>query len=154
MCCNFYLQGNKSIPKQIVLPMDLTEQAEIEALLSAEAENKVQLYQGARGEKRRYLQLANTNASTALDSQLSHNKSIHGRYLELEKALELDNPVQRMECFDISHTSGQQTVASCVVFNREGPFKSDYRRYNIEGITPGDDYAAYGSGFETPLSQY
>lgn len=138
----FYLAGNKTIPKQIVLPRELEDQAAIENLLSNEAGRKIQFYKGARDEKKRYLQLANTNAEAALDAKQSHQKSVFARFIELEKILEFEQPIQRMECFDISHTSGQQTVASCVVFNREGPFKSDYRRYNIEGITPGDDYAA------------
>ncbi|WP_299074248.1 excinuclease ABC subunit UvrC [uncultured Paraglaciecola sp.] len=138
----FYLAGNKIIPQQIVIPCELTEQAAIEALLSKEAGRKVQFYKGVREEKRRYLDLANTNAETALESRQSHQKSVFARYIELEQILEFEQPIQRMECFDISHTSGQQTVASCVVFNREGPYKTDYRRYNIEGITPGDDYAA------------
>ncbi|XOV78143.1 MAG: excinuclease ABC subunit UvrC [Aestuariibacter sp.] len=138
----YYLSGSKSIPKQIVLPVKLTDKEAIESALSQEAGKKVQLYQGARDEKKRYLELANTNAENTLQTQQSHKMSVHARYLALENVLELEKPVQRMECFDISHTSGQQTVASCVVFNREGPFKSDYRRYNIEGITPGDDYAA------------
>lgn len=138
----FYLAGNKRIPKQIVVPMALSEEASIVALLSEEAEHKVTVFKGARDEKRRYLQLANANAQNALDAQYIEKKSVHGRYLALEEALNWDEPIKRMECFDISHTSGQQTVASCVVFNREGPMKSDYRRYNIEGITPGDDYAA------------
>ena len=138
----FYLAGNKRIPKQIVMPMELEDENSISDLLSAEANHKVQLYKGARDEKRRYLQLANANAQNALDAQYIEKKSVHGRYLALEEALNWDEPIKRMECFDISHTSGQQTVASCVVFNREGPLKSDYRRYNIEGITPGDDYAA------------
>lgn len=138
----FYLAGNKRIPKQIVMPMELEDENSVSDLLSAEANHKVQLYKGARDEKRRYLQLANANAQNALDAQYIEKKSVHGRYLALEEALNWDEPIKRMECFDISHTSGQQTVASCVVFNREGPLKSDYRRYNIEGITPGDDYAA------------
>lgn len=138
----FYLADNKSIPKQIVIPQELLEQSSIEALLSKEAGRKIQFYKGARDEKKRYLDLANTNAETALDAKQSHQKSVFARYLELEKILDFEQPIQRMECFDISHTSGQQTVASCVVFNRDGPFKTDYRRYNIEGITPGDDYAA------------
>jgi len=138
----FYLAGNKIIPQQIVIPCELDEQTAIENMLSKEAGRKIQFYKGVRDEKRRYLDLANTNAETALESRQSHQKSVFARYIELEQILEFEQPIQRMECFDISHTSGQQTVASCVVFNREGPYKTDYRRYNIEGITPGDDYAA------------
>ncbi|WP_041449848.1 excinuclease ABC subunit UvrC [Alteromonas macleodii] len=138
----FYLAGNKVIPKQIVLSNILTDENAIADVLASEAGHKVQFFKGAREEKRKYLQLAQSNAQTALDAQYSQQKSVFARYLDLEAALEVDTPIQRMECFDISHTSGQQTVASCVVFNREGPHKSDYRRYNIEGITPGDDYAA------------
>ena len=129
-------------PKQIVLSNTLTDEDAIADVLASEAGHKVQFFKGAREEKRKYLQLAQSNAQTALDAQYSQQKSVFARYLDLEAALEVDTPIQRMECFDISHTSGQQTVASCVVFNREGPHKSDYRRYNIEGITPGDDYAA------------
>tara|TARA_Y100000034_G_scaffold111246_1_gene144066 strand:+ start:698 stop:2515 length:1818 start_codon:yes stop_codon:yes gene_type:complete len=138
----FYLAGNKVIPKQIVLSNTLNDEEAIAAVLGSEAGHKVHFFKGAREEKRKYLQLAQSNAQTALDAQYSQQKSVFARYLDLEAALEVDTPIQRMECFDISHTSGQQTVASCVVFNREGPHKSDYRRYNIEGITPGDDYAA------------
>ena len=138
----FYLAGNKVIPKQIVLSNALSDEEAIAAVLGSEAGHKVHFFKGAREEKRKYLQLAQSNAQTALDAQYSQQKSVFARYLDLEASLEVDTPIQRMECFDISHTSGQQTVASCVVFNREGPHKSDYRRYNIEGITPGDDYAA------------
>ena len=138
----FYLAGNKVIPKQIVLSNSLNDEEAIAKVLASEAGLKVHFFKGAREEKRKYLQLAQSNAQAALDAQYSQQKSVFARYLDLEGALEVDTPIQRMECFDISHTSGQQTVASCVVFNREGPLKSDYRRYNIEGITPGDDYAA------------
>ncbi|WP_339772615.1 excinuclease ABC subunit UvrC [uncultured Paraglaciecola sp.] len=138
----FYLAGNKVIPKQIITPVELSEQSAIEELLTKEAGRRIQFYRGARDEKRRYLELANTNAENALIARQGQQKSVFARYTELEKILDFEQPIQRMECFDISHTSGQLTVASCVVFNREGPFKADYRLYNIEGITPGDDYAA------------
>lgn len=138
----FYLAGNKSIPKQIVIPLKFEDVDVISDVLSSQAGHKVQFYFGTRDEKKRYLELATTNAEIALQTKLADQKSVHGRYLELEKVLEFEEPITRMECFDISHTSGQQTVASCVVFNREGPLKSDYRKFNIEGITPGDDYAA------------
>ncbi|CAD5275241.1 excinuclease UvrABC, endonuclease subunit [Alteromonas sp. 38] len=138
----FYLAGNKLIPKQMVFASALSDEQAIADLLSSEAGYRVNFFKGAREEKRRYLELAQANAETALEAQYGEQKSVFARYLDLETALELEAPLQRMECFDISHTSGEQTVASCVVFNREGPLKSDYRRYNIEGITPGDDYAA------------
>ena len=138
----FYLAGNKTIPKQIVIPIKFEEQAQIEQLLTQEAGRKVSFFEGVRDEKRRYLQLANNNAENALETQQNQQKSMFARFIDLEAILERDQPIKRMECFDISHTSGQQTVASCVVFNRDGPLKADYRTFNIEGITPGDDYAA------------
>lgn len=138
----FYLAGNKSIPKHIVLPVKFEDANAVIELLTQEAGRRVQLFYGTRDEKKRYLQLANTNAENALEAKQAHQKSVRARFLALESVLELQHPLQRLECFDISHTAGQQTVASCVVFNRDGPLKTDYRRYNIEGITPGDDYAA------------
>lgn len=138
----FYLAGNKTIPKQIVLSQTLPEQDAVASALSEHAKYKIKFFSGARDSKRRYLELANKNADNALISQQTQQKSMFARYKDLESVIERDEPIQRMECFDISHTSGQQTVASCVVFNRDGPLKSDYRRYNIEGITGGDDYAA------------
>lgn len=138
----FYLAGNKTIPKQIVIPIKFPDMEEIEKVLSTEAGYKIKFFEGIRDEKRQYLQLANKNADNSLETQQNQQKSMFARYVDLEKAIERDTPITRMECFDISHTSGEQTVASCVVFNRDGPLKSDYRTFNIEGITPGDDYAA------------
>lgn len=89
----------------------------------------------------KYLSLANTNAKASLQAKLNNSISARHKLQSLQKILKLDN-IQRMECFDISHTMGENTVASCVVFNQEGPDSSKYRRFNIEGITKGDDYAA------------
>jgi excinuclease ABC subunit C len=138
----FYLAGNKLIPQQIVIPIKFDDMDTVETVLSHEAKRKIQFYEGVRDEKRKYLQIANNNAENSLETQQNQQKSIFARFTHLEKILELDSPIKRMECFDISHTSGEQTVASCVVFDRNGPLKSDYRTFNIDGITPGDDYAA------------
>jgi excinuclease ABC subunit C len=94
-----------------------------------------------------------TNAEIALESRLAHKQSIQQRLHQLMETLELNALPKRIECFDISHTSGQQTVASCVVFNQEGAHKSEYRRYNIAGITPGDDYAAMKQALERRFKQ-
>ena len=95
-----------------------------------------------RSTRAKWQQLALTNAEQALGARLANRQHLSARFAALAEALQLDEPPTRLECFDISHSSGEATVASCVVFGPEGPLKSDYRRYNIEGVTAGDDYAA------------
>ncbi|AHM73490.2 excinuclease ABC subunit UvrC [Yersinia hibernica] len=139
----FYLQGSqgRTLPGEILLDFTLVEKDLLASSLSELAGRKIQIQSRPRGDRARYLKLARTNASTALITRLSQQSTIHQRMKELAKVLHLDE-INRMECFDISHTMGEQTVASCVVFDANGPVRSEYRRYNISGITPGDDYAA------------
>jgi excinuclease ABC subunit C len=110
--------------------------------LSGQAKHVVNIASQVRGERAKWLQLAVTNAENSLHSKLADKQNLFARFVNLQQELSCVDIPKRLECFDISHTQGEQTVASCVVFDREGPVKSDYRRFNIEGITPGDDYAA------------
>jgi len=139
----FYLQGSqaRTLPTDILLDFTLPEKDLLAESLTELAGRKVAIQSKPRGDRARYLKLARTNASTALVSRLSQQSTIHQRLKALAEVLELSE-INRMECFDISHTMGEQTVASCVVFDANGPLRSEYRRYNITGITPGDDYAA------------
>lgn len=139
----FYLQGSqaRTLPSEILLDFTLPEKDLLASSLSELAGRKIQIQSKPRGDRARYLKLARTNASTALVTKLSQQSTIHQRLAELAKTLNLTE-INRMECFDISHTMGEQTVASCVVFDSNGPLRSEYRRYNITDITPGDDYAA------------
>lgn len=109
--------------------------------LKARFGKNVRFIRGLRGSKKRFVQLAMTNAQVALRSRLSSSQTAEQRVRAVEQLLGLSN-VQHMECYDISHTMGELTVGSCVVFNREGPDSMRYRRYNISGITAGDDFAA------------
>lgn len=139
----FYLQGSeaRTLPADILLDFNLPERELLAASLSELAGRKVSIQSKPRGDRARYLKLARTNAATALTTRLAQHSTIQQRLAALAAFLKLEQ-INRMECFDISHTMGEQTIASCVVFNRDGPLRADYRRYNIEGITPGDDYAA------------
>nr|WP_269474579.1 excinuclease ABC subunit UvrC [Serratia ureilytica] len=139
----FYLQGSqaRTLPGEILLDFSLPEKDLLAESLSELAGRKIQIQSKPRGDRARYLKLARTNAATALTTKLSQQSTIHQRLAELAKVLNLAE-INRMECFDISHTMGEQTMASCVVFDGNGPVRSEYRRYNISGITPGDDYAA------------
>ncbi|MFZ7236417.1 excinuclease ABC subunit UvrC [Avibacterium gallinarum] len=139
----FYLQAHqgRTVPNTIIVDHKLAEKAQLETLLAEQAGRKVQIQDSAKGDKSKYLQLAQMNAKAALVTQLKQSALIHERYQALQALLGIEK-IQRMECFDISHTMGEQTIASCVVFNQDGPLKSDYRRFNITGITGGDDYAA------------
>ncbi|MGL9724049.1 excinuclease ABC subunit UvrC [Sodalis sp. (in: enterobacteria)] len=139
----FYLQGSqmRSLPDEILLDFTLPEKTLLAASLSEQAGRKIQIQTQPRGDRARYLKLARTNAATALVTKLSQQSTVHQRLAALAELLGIEQ-VNRMECFDISHTMGEQTIASCVVFDGNGPVRAEYRRYNIEGITPGDDYAA------------
>lgn len=140
----FYLNVDiqRTIPREILLSDGYEELEELEQVLMEALSKKVAIRTRVRGDRAGYLRLAKTNATNAVNTKLAHRNTVEQRFLLLEEALEQSTPIKRMECFDISHTMGESTVASCVVFNREGPDKSEYRRYNIKGITPGDDYAA------------
>ncbi|WP_105200436.1 MULTISPECIES: excinuclease ABC subunit UvrC [unclassified Pseudoalteromonas] len=129
------------IAKELILPFAIDEQAELAAAMSELKSAAVKLVTVQRGERAQYLQLANKNARSSLEVKQSTQDSINKRYALLKDALNLDD-ISRMECFDISHTMGENTVASCVVFDAQGPNKSQYRRFNVTDITPGDDYAA------------
>ncbi|MCA6220086.1 excinuclease ABC subunit UvrC [Photorhabdus antumapuensis] len=139
----FYLQGsqNRTLPSAILLDFTLPEKDILSDSLSEISGRKIHIQTRPRGDKARYLKLARTNATIALETRLSQQSTIHQRLDSLAKLVKLAK-IQRIECFDISHTMGEQTVASCVVFDSNGPLRSEYRRYNISGITPGDDYAA------------
>ncbi len=139
-----YLKTNlaSEIPKEIAIGASLEEQTVLEQALQTAAGRKVVINDVSRGTRRKWIELATRTAEQNLTSKLAAASNIYQRYVKLQSTLGLEALPERLECFDISHSSGEATVASCVVFNHEGPLKSDYRRFNIENITPGDDYAA------------
>ncbi|HSX89644.1 MAG TPA: helix-hairpin-helix domain-containing protein, partial [Pseudomonas sp.] len=112
------------------------------------ASRKVQLKWNVRSERAGYLELARRNAEIALATEISSRSAQTARSEALQQLLGLPDPAKRIECFDISHTMGEATVASCVVFDANGPVRGQYRRYNITGIEPGDDYAAMRQAIE------
>ena len=136
----FYL--GREIPTNIILSSRPTDAALIQKTLSEKAGRKIIFSTSVRGERARFLEMALNNARQALISRLISRTGLLQRFEALQDALQLEEVPVRLECFDISHTQGEATNASCVVFTQEGPYKNDYRRYNIRNITPGDDYAA------------
>lgn len=162
----FYLSATagRQLPKEIILPLlssvtpddtgdDAQERAHDldllgEALAEGGLARQVRLALQVRGERKQYQQLAQKNATQSLATKLNQHSTMVARVQALGKAIDFGDDIKRMECFDISHTMGEQTVASCVVFDGLGPKKQDYRRYNITGITPGDDYAAMAAALK------
>lgn len=136
----YYL--GKQMPVELVVSHPPRDAALLEEVFSAQAGRRVTLHSRVRGERARWLAMAETNARLAVTARLASQAGYAQRLEALREALDLDETPRRLECFDISHTGGERTVAACVVFDGEGPRKSDYRRFNIEGVTPGDDYAA------------
>ena len=135
----YYL--GKDAPPEIIVETDIDDRALLEHTLAERSGHKVSIKHRVRGDRRRWLQLARTNADQGLKLQISSNATIRRQFEGLAELLQLDAPPERLECFDVSHTSGEAMVAACVVFNQAGPLKSDYRRFNISPDSAGDDYA-------------
>jgi len=136
----YYL--DRPVPRELILGEALADQQILTELLTEHAGRVVELKSSVRGDRAQFLQMAERNAQASLTARLASRQTLGTRFDDLQKVLGLATVPRRIECFDISHTMGELTVASCVVFGPEGPEKSHYRRFNITGITPGDDYAA------------
>ena len=128
-------------PDEIVVSEAVEDGHVLEAALRERAGRPVPIRSGVRGARARWLAMARTNAELGLKMKASSRASVREQLASLQHALGLEHPPQRLECFDVSHTMGESAIASCVVFGAEGPLKADYRRFNLKGITPGDDYA-------------
>jgi excinuclease ABC subunit C len=134
-----YLEG---VAPPLVLVSAPIDAAPLERLLTEQAGRKVEILSNTIGERRVWLNMAQENARLALAQRQSAQASQESRLAALQQVLGLSETVGRIECFDVSHTMGEAMVASCVVYDGHGMAKSDYRRYNITGVTPGDDYGA------------
>lgn len=136
----YYL--DKIVPIDLLVSPEPAAAALLAQAFQERAGGLVRIAARPRGERARWLDMARQNAEHALAARLSGRAGMRRRLEGLREALGCKFELTRLECFDVSHTQGEATVASCVAFDPEGPVKADYRRYNIEGIAPGDDYAA------------
>lgn len=141
----FYLAGTtRDMPNEIVTNQCLSADGRqlLGRALAEKTGRKIPIVHKVRAQRQKWLRLASGAAEQNLLQRLGTKAGLRRRYTDLQNILQLDEVPERMECFDSSHSSGELTVASCVVFDSQGPLKSDYRRFNITDITPGDDYAA------------
>ena len=140
--------GISDLPREIVAEIPAEEAEVLAAAISQTLGRKVQVKTSVRGTRTKWLELAARTAEQNLTSRLTSRQTVVTRLESLRDSLGLAAIPERIECFDISHSSGEATVASCVVFGTEGAIKADYRRFNIEGVPAGDDYAAMGQALE------
>ena len=138
----YYFGAQREIPKSVIASSPFDDADVLREALTACAGRNVELSVRVRGQRARWLEMARENASLSLGAYLADRRNVFARFVDLQEALGMEDLPQRLECFDISHTGGDETVASCVVFDTNGPLKSDYRRFNIEAVAPGDDFAA------------
>lgn len=138
----YYFGQPHNVPSEVITSHPLDDSELIAEALTQQAGKRIRVTSQVRGHRAQWQQLAITNAEQQLASQLANQTQLTQRFTALQKALGLEETPQRLECFDISHSHGEATVASCVVFDHQGPRKSDYRHFRIEGVAAGDDYAA------------
>ena len=140
----FYLAGRSDhdIPADIILAEPIEDAEWLINTLTDRRGGTVRMHHDVRGKRSKWVEMAITNADIAIQQRLTSTSDQQRRLNALVEFLELSEPPRRIECFDVSHTAGEATVASCVVFDQHGARKSDYRRFNIRGVAAGDDYAA------------
>ncbi|MFK8069074.1 MAG: excinuclease ABC subunit UvrC [Gammaproteobacteria bacterium] len=151
----YYLtdRTDREIPPTILLSHKVEDSELIAEVMEGQCSHKVKIKNELRGDRARWVKMAKENASLALAQKFSTTSSQRKRNDALTEALGMDEVIERIECFDISHTMGESTVASCVVFGKEGALKAQYRRFNIKNIIPGDDYAAMHQALERRYSR-
>ncbi|MDP1315384.1 excinuclease ABC subunit UvrC [Acinetobacter lwoffii] len=137
---NFYFQVADEIPAELIVNLEVADRKELEAALSQHFGKKIQIKSKVRETRAEWLELAQMNVQHAIQGKLANHIELNERFHQLEQVV--GRPVDRIECFDISHTMGEDTVASCVVFDSGGARKRDYRQFSIQDIQAGDDYAA------------
>lgn len=130
------------MPPEILLSEKIESRSSLQQVFSIENKGKVEIKDQCRAYRARWIESAKINTDDHLRRYLTERSQVDTQFTALAECLSLEEVPERMECFDISHTMGERAVASCVVFDKQGPVKSDYRRFNISGIEPGDDYAA------------
>ena len=140
-------------PPEVLIGQKLEGTESLSQALTTRAAHGVRVRCPARGLGARWAELTRENAAQALRMRLAQKQGLDEMLAALAAELELPEAPQRIECFDISHTGGEGTVASCVVFGPEGPLKKEYRRFNITGVTPGDDYGALRQALERRYSR-
>ena len=138
----------RPIPDEILLSHAIPGLDVLQQAIGEQSGRKVSIRSNVRGERARWVAMAVDNAELALQQRIASRANLRGQFDALREVLDLEHPPARIECFDVSHTGGESTVASCVVFEHDGARKSDYRRYNITGSTAGDDYGAMRTAIE------
>lgn len=154
----FYLGSIKhEIPASVLTSVQLDDSDALSSALSEIAKRNVDVVSQARTHRARWIRMVRENAKLSLESRQTAKRSVRERILDFQENFGLDDVPERFECFDISHSAGEATVASCVVFDQSGPLKSDYRRFNIRDVEPGDDYGAMEQAlrrhYETAIEQ-
>ena len=137
---SFYFQFADELPEELIVNVALPDATSLEQGLKQHFDQRLQIKNKVRETRAEWLELAVMNAENALHAKLANHLELRERFAILQRLVE--RSIDRIECFDISHTMGEATVASCVVFDQGGARKRDYRQFDIKDITPGDDYAA------------
>ncbi|QGM28542.1 excinuclease ABC subunit UvrC [Acinetobacter towneri] len=137
---NFYFQVADEIPAELIVNVEVADCKELEQALQQHFDKKIQIKHKVRETRAEWQELAQMNVQHAIKGKLANHFELNERFHQLEQVV--GRPIDRIECFDISHTMGEDTVASCVVFDSGGIRKRDYRQFSIQDIQAGDDYAA------------